>query len=123
MCAVTIPPRVLWERDHPTALALPRSHHNPVHTSACLGSARRRPEPLFRVRQLLTSSFDTTARLWDAATGQLIRVFSGSTNIVDVVAFSPDGPYVAASGEDPTVRVWEAGTGQQVMDAVKSTKT
>jgi len=36
-----------------------------------------------------TGSGDGTARLWDVATGQTIRILTGHTEIVHSVAFSP----------------------------------
>src|ERR1035441_3743473 len=41
-------------------------------------------------RYVLTGG-DNAARLWDAATGQLLRVFAGHALPVNSVAFSPDG--------------------------------
>jgi WD40 repeat protein/transcriptional regulator with XRE-family HTH domain len=50
--------------------------------------------------------------LWDLASGQSIRVFTGHTADVGGVAFSPDGKYLAAASRDSTVRLWEIATGQ-----------
>ena len=57
---------------------------------------------------------DSAARLWDATTGQLIRVFMGHIAQILAVAFSADGRYVITGSEDKTARLWDASTGQQV---------
>lgn len=54
--------------------------------------------------------------LWDTTTGELIKEFShgqerkGSWDIVDAVAFSPDGKTLASCG-GATLKLWDAGTG------------
>jgi WD40 repeat protein len=40
---------------------------------------------------VLSGSVDKTIKLWDAATGVLIRTFEGHSGQVTSVAFSPDG--------------------------------
>jgi hypothetical protein len=55
---------------------------------------------------------DGTARLWDAASGQLIRVLSGHGEAVNSAAFSPDGSLVVTASNDKTVRVWDAASGE-----------
>lgn len=57
-------------------------------------------------RTLATAGQDGTARLWDAATGALVRAFEGHEGDVDWVTFSPDGETLATSGDDGSVRLW-----------------
>jgi WD40 repeat protein len=67
-------------------------------------------------KYVLTGGFDHTAKLWDAATGELVRDFYGHTGAVDSVAFSPDGKYVLTGSGDATARLWDAATGELVRD-------
>src|SRR5262249_11208128 len=52
-----------------------------------------------------------TLRVYDAATGQLLHALGGQ-NIVQGVAFSPDGARLATCGEDGFVRIWDLRTGK-----------
>ncbi|HKI31749.1 MAG TPA: protein kinase [Gemmataceae bacterium] len=63
-------------------------------------------------RTVLTGSFDNTARLWDAATGQLRGEPLRHEGFVYAVAFSPDGRTVLTCSWDKTARLWDAATGQ-----------
>jgi WD40 repeat protein len=77
-------------------------------------------EPVFGVaaspdnETILTGSVDTTARLWDATTGEELRRFIGHTASVWNVAFSPNGRTVLTSSRDSTARLWDATTGEEL---------
>src|SRR6185312_6308948 len=58
----------------------------------------------------------TSLKLWDVATGQLVRTFvdhSADTNVFSV-AFSPDGRSVLSGSADKTLKLWELATGRLV---------
>ena len=65
-------------------------------------------------KAVLTGSWDKTARLWDAATGQPIGPPMQHQGRVMAVAFSPDGKAVLTGSEDKTARLWDAATGQPI---------
>jgi WD40 repeat protein len=56
---------------------------------------------------VLTGSADNTAILWDAATDDQLRTFSGHTDYVLSIAFSPGVKYVLTGSADWTVKLWD----------------
>ena len=64
---------------------------------------------------LATASSDTTAKVWDTATGACLATLAGHTGTVEAVAFAPDGAVVATASGDATVRVWHAATGAHLL--------
>ena len=65
-------------------------------------------------KQVLTGSHDETAKLWDRASGKLIRTFQGHTSYIDSVAFSPDGKLILTGGQEKTARLWDVTTGKEI---------
>jgi WD40 repeat protein len=65
-------------------------------------------------QRLVTASDDTTARIWDAATGASITVLKGHQGQVTSASFSPDGRRVLTSSNDSTAAIWDATTGTQL---------
>jgi WD40 repeat protein len=60
---------------------------------------------------ILSGSNDATIKLWDAATGALIRTFAGHSLTIYSVAFSPDGDQVLSGSADKTIKLWDAAAG------------
>ena len=58
-------------------------------------------------RPFATASADKTARLWDPATGELLRKLKGHTSQVFCVAFSRGAGLLATGSLDNTARLWD----------------
>ncbi len=63
-------------------------------------------------KQLLTSSYDKTARLWDVATGRQVQIFRGHTWWVWSAAFAPDENRIVTASQDGKAIVWRVATGE-----------
>gem|GEM_PF-1608352 len=74
-----------------------RDHERKVNSVAFSGDGSR----------LASTSTDRTLRLWDPATGELIRTLAGHERVVTAVAFSRDGSRLASASDDRTVRLWD----------------
>ena len=62
--------------------------------------------------RLASASTDTTARLWNVASGECEHVLSEHRKTVAGVVFSPDGSQLVTSSSDGTARVWSVATGK-----------
>jgi WD40 repeat protein len=63
-------------------------------------------------RQLVASvSYDSTVRLWEAATRPCRSTLNSHSDDITAVALSPDRQLVASASGDKTVWLWEAATG------------
>jgi len=65
-------------------------------------------------RQVVTASFDGTARVWDAASGRPVGEPLRHAHWVWAASFSPDGRRVVTASADRTARVWDAASGRPV---------
>jgi WD40 repeat protein/serine/threonine protein kinase len=63
---------------------------------------------------ILSGSYDTTAALWDAVNGQLLRKYQGHSSPVQGVAFAPDAKQLLTSGSDKTICLWDAESGELI---------
>jgi WD40 repeat protein/serine/threonine protein kinase len=74
-------------------------------------------------QRLVTTSEDKTAKVWDAATGQLLLTLRGHTGWVFSATFTPDGQRIITGGgpwglgiKPGETKVWDATTGEQLLD-------
>ena len=59
-------------------------------------------------------SWDGTVRIWDAETGEQVRLFRGPWGIAFAAAYSPDGTRLAAAFTDGAIRIWDPADGREV---------
>ncbi len=71
-------------------------HNNAVHYAAFAPDDAR----------LATASADSTAKVWDVASGELLFTLSGHEATVFRLAFSPDGRFLTTASHDGTARIW-----------------
>ena len=62
--------------------------------------------------QLVSAGSDKTVKLWDAASGKLLRTFRGHSDEINAVAFSSDGARLASASKDATLKLWNLANGQ-----------
>jgi WD40 repeat protein/uncharacterized caspase-like protein len=62
--------------------------------------------------RIASGGSDGAAKLWDVATGRLIRTFAHNDNIVFGVAFSADGNKLLSAGSDGTAKLWDTSSGK-----------
>ena len=69
-------------------------------------------------KRLAAAGDDGLVRMWDAASGELVKTLDRKGGAVQLVVYSPDGRYIAGGGgelfSDETVRVWDAANGELV---------
>jgi WD40 repeat protein len=63
-------------------------------------------------RWIASGSNDSTIKLWDRASGHLLRTLVGHSKAVSWLQITPDGKFVVSQSKDGTAKVWDASTGQ-----------
>ncbi|MCI0623617.1 MAG: WD40 repeat domain-containing protein, partial [Acidobacteria bacterium] len=64
--------------------------------------------------RILTSSWDRTAKVWDAVSGRELRTLTGHSAPILSAAFSPDAQKIVTGSGDRTGKVWEAASGREL---------
>lgn len=84
------------------------------HTDAVTSAVLSHDESL-----IVSSSADSTVRIWDTRNGKCLKVLSGHDDLVRAALFSPDDTQILSYSNDWTVRLWNVETGQceKIIDA------
>jgi WD40 repeat protein/tetratricopeptide (TPR) repeat protein len=61
-----------------------------------------------------TVPYPGSVTIWETDSGRMVRSLDGFRAMTGVVAYSPDGKYLAAGCRDGSIRVWYAGTGKVI---------
>lgn len=61
--------------------------------------------------KIVTGSFDRTAKIWDANTGQRYHTLKGHKMEIVCLGFDPHGMLVATGSMDHTAKLWDVETG------------
>jgi WD40 repeat protein len=62
--------------------------------------------------QLISGGVDATIRVWDVATGEVLRKLVGHTSYINALIISPNGKNLISAGADETIRIWNLETGE-----------
>ncbi len=57
----------------------------------------------------------TTAKVWDAQSGEELLTLSGHAEWVNSAAYSPDGERIVTASLDETAKVWDAESGAELL--------
>lgn len=52
--------------------------------------------------------------IWDTSTGLVSQTLHGHSDLVNCVAFRPDGKRLASASYDKTIKIWDAATGHEI---------
>jgi RNA polymerase sigma factor (sigma-70 family) len=88
----------------------PKEKSDPPHLSGLVEAVVFSHDGLI----LASAAKDAPVRLWDVATGKVIRSLPGNRYGAYSLAFAPDGKTLASGEAEGAIRVWETATGKEV---------
>ena len=66
--------------------------------------------------RIATGSFDRTAKIWDASTGECYYTLKGHATEIVCLAFDPHGFCLATGSIDSTSRLWDVEKGVEIAE-------
>ncbi|CCQ68516.1 serine/threonine kinase with WD-40 repeat [Crocosphaera watsonii WH 0402] len=63
-------------------------------------------------KTLVSGSGDNTIKVWNLATGELLRTLNGHSSYVSSVSISADRNTIVSGSGDNTIKVWSLATGK-----------
>jgi WD40 repeat protein/serine/threonine protein kinase len=63
--------------------------------------------------QVVSGSWDSTLKLWNAVSGEQLKTFVGHTDGITSVAFTSDGTRIVSGSLDNSIKIWDPQTGQE----------
>ena len=67
-------------------------------------------------RVIVSASFDSSLKLWNAKDGSFIHTLRGHVAAVYQCAFSSDSRLIVSGSKDTTLKIWDIKTGKMVKD-------
>ena len=64
--------------------------------------------------RVMTASWDGVARLWDAASGEMVAALEGHEGMLTSAEFNSDGTHMVTASSDGTARLWDVATGEEL---------
>ena len=108
----------LWDASDGQQLRVLSVRAQPLEDTATWFPANFSPDGLQIVTAfggpLGSDTEDSRLSLWDAASGERLRVLSGHKKPVTAAAFSPDGRRIVTASDDQTARLWDTANGEQL---------
>lgn len=89
------------------------SQKSGIYNPTCLHTLTGHQQPVSAIafspdgRQLVSSSFDKTIKLWDTNSGKCVQTLLGHRNRIWTVAFHPNGTQIASGGDDNHTKIWD----------------
>lgn len=72
--------------------------------------------------EIVTSSDDQTAKVWDITTGECNQTLAGHSGSVLCANFSPNGTKIASVSDDGTTKIWDAKSGHCIQTLKEDSK-
>jgi len=119
---------LIWEPDHlrpfdypavvsggtnpPPPFRALEGHTGPVHAVAVSAGVSADGKPIPKL--VLSGSNDNAIKLWDFASGKLIKTLRGHGGWVDSAVFAPDGHSVLSASQDNGIKLWSISGYEEV---------